>query len=437
MKYLVFGMKVTGLSAVKTLCKFRFDVSYYDGNPDKKVMDELAGYSAHRVTDIESEMSNFNVMVKSPGIKNDNPVVQLALKNHVKIISDLELAYLLFPDRKIIAITGTNGKTTTTALLAHILNQTEYSAHAIGNIGKGMLWELYCGSKNDFYIIEASSFQLENTNFFATHIAGILNITPDHIDWHGSYENYIQAKKKIYKNQQKSDYLVVNRDDDILQKLDDVVSKKYEISLKEKVKKGVYRQNGDLYFKDMEEEKIISCKEIPIAGDHNVQNTMMAVCLAKLAGASIREIQTGIRTFQGIAHRLEFVTEKDGVRYYNDSKGTNIDASIKAIESFPENILLIAGGYDKKVSFDPFIKAFKKRVKHLYIMGQTTELIVKACKENSFCSYTVVKDLKEAVDKAKEDAVPGDVVLLSPACASWGMYDNFEQRGNEFKSLVR
>lgn len=437
MKYLVFGMKVTGISTVKTLCKFRFDVSYYDGNPDPRLKEELKGFSAHQVTDIESEISNYQVMVKSPGIRNDNPIVKLALEQHVKVISDLELAYLLFCDRKLIAVTGTNGKTTTTSLLVHILNQTKFNAHAVGNIGKGMLWELYCGSKDDFYVIETSSFQLENTNFFSTHIAGILNVTPDHIDWHGSFENYVSAKKKIYRNQRSSDYFVWNEDDEISTHLTDIPACQYTISLHSEVARGVFRREDHLYYRDLEEEMIIPCREIPIVGDHNIQNTMMAICLAKLSGATTQEIQKGIRTFRGISHRLEFVAEENGVRYYNDSKGTNIDASIKAIQSFSKNILLIAGGYDKKVSFDPFVEAFENRVKHLYIMGQTTELIQQACEKNSFFDFTIVSDLREAVEKAKLQAEPGDTILLSPACASWGMYENYEERGNEFKRLVR
>ena len=357
---------------------------------------------------------------------------------NIEVVSDLELAQRIFEDIKIVAITGTNGKTTTTSLMTKMLNDSGRKAISIGNIGVGMLWEIYNSDKDTYFVIECSSFQLESTKNFKPQYSCIINITPDHIDWHGSMQNYVNAKRNVLKNQDHNCYTVLNVDDEYYEECKNFTkSNVYDVSTSNDVKKGSFIKDDSIYFSDSDCNKIIDLKDVKLIGYHNYQNVLFCVTLAKLIGINDDSIRQTLMSFSGVEHRLEFVRELSGVKYYNDSKGTNVDASVKAIESFDKNVIILAGGYDKKVSLDNFFIAGKNKFKALILMGQTRELFEKKAREYGFENIFLVDDMKQAITQANKIAQRGDVVLLSPASASWGMYNNYEERGNEFKELVK
>ena len=429
-KVLVYGLGITGISTVKTFDKLGYEVFTFDKN--KNTDERLEGYNYSPISDIKIE-EKYDFVVKSPGIRPDDDIIKILEKNN-EIITDIELSYRLFKDKKNIAITGTNGKTTTTSLISHILNQSGNKAIGVGNIGEGILWQMY---KNDeIFVEEISSFQLHNTKFFKPHIAGILNITPDHIDWHGSFENYIEDKLKIAINQNESDYLIINHDDEILMKNKNKFKAKiYEFSIKEEVQKGIYLKDDSLYLKDEKEIYLLKRYDLKIVGDHNLLNVACAILCLYLFGLDLDEIIKYTKTFKAIDHRLEFVKKIRNVSFYNDSKATNVDSTIKAINSFDKNVILIAGGYDKKIDYTPLFKNTKKIIKTMILMGQTKEILQNLCEKYKI-NYYLVNDMKEAVNKSFEIMKDSDTVLLSPASASWGMYYNYMQRGDDFKKRV-
>lgn len=429
-KVLVYGLGITGISTVKTLDKLGYEVFTFDKN--KNTDERLEGYNYSPISDFKIE-EKYDFVVKSPGIRPDDDIIKILAKNN-EIITDIELSYRLFKDKKNIAITGTNGKTTTTSLISHILNQSGKKAIGVGNIGEGILWQMY---KNDeIFVEEISSFQLHNTKFFKPHIAGILNITPDHIDWHGSFENYIEDKLKIAINQNESDYLIINHDDEILMKNKNKFKAKiYEFSIKEEVQKGIFLKYDSLYLKDEKEIYLLKRDDLKIVGDHNLLNVSCAILCLYLFGLDLDEIIKYTKTFKAIDHRLEFVKKIRDVSFYNDSKATNVDSAIKAINSFDKNVILIAGGYDKKIDYTPLFENTKKKMKTMILMGQTKEILQNLCEKYKI-NYYLVNDMQEAVNKSFEIMKDFDTVLLSPASASWGMYDNYMQRGDDFKKRV-
>lgn len=434
-KIIVFGLGVSGISTAKTLKKFGYQVAVIDDKIDdkKKNFIEELDLDLIGIDDIEK----YNSLVKSPGIRMDNIVVRKALEKGLEVISDLELAQRLFPKAKIIAITGTNGKTTTTSLVTRILNDASLKAISVGNIGIGLLWEIYQADDDTFFVVECSSFQLESTKKFKPKYSAIINIKPDHLDWHESYENYIESKTNIFKNQDKDDFCILNYDDDLYPRLDELCgSNKFLISMKEKLDKSSYIEDGKFYFANGNREFITESKDIKLIGDHNYQNALVAICIAKLIGVDNESIRKSLSNFSGVEHRLEFVRNYKGVDYYNDSKGTNVDASIKAINSFSANVILIAGGYDKKLEIDDLFTQTRGKVKALVVMGETADLFANKAREYGIADVNYAKDMPEAVEKATCIAEKNDTVLLSPASASWDMYENFEVRGKEFKNIV-
>lgn len=434
-KILVFGLARTGISALKTLKLKGYELGAIDDNIDdekSKILKELEV----KVETIDT-IEDYNIILKSPGIRLDNPVIVKANELNIEVVSDLELAQRIFDDIKIVAITGTNGKTTTTSLMTKMLNDSGRKAISIGNIGVGMLWEIYNSDKDTFFVIECSSFQLESTKNFKPQYSCIINITPDHIDWHGSMQNYVNAKKKILKNQDKKCFAVLNSDDEYFDECKNTTNANvYEVSTKKEVKKGAFIKDDSIYYSDSSVQKIIELKDVKLIGYHNYQNVLFCVSLAKLIGIDNENIKKTLMSFSGVEHRLEFVREIQGVKYYNDSKGTNVDASVKAIDSFDNNIIILAGGYDKKVSLDNFFIAGKNKFKAIILMGQTRELFKEKALQYGFKNIFLVDNMKQAVEKANELSEKNDTVLLSPASASWGMYNNYEERGNEFKELV-
>ncbi|MDY6065145.1 MAG: UDP-N-acetylmuramoyl-L-alanine--D-glutamate ligase [Finegoldia sp.] len=434
-KIIVFGLGVSGISTAKTLKKFGYELGVIDDKLDnnkKKVIDDLN----LKLVDV-NDVGEYDTLVKSPGIRMDNIVVKTCLDKGLDVISDIELAQVLFPKAKIVAITGTNGKTTTTSLVTKILNDGGFKAISVGNIGVGLLWEMYQASDDTIFVLECSSFQLESTKSFKPKYSAIININPDHLDWHGSYENYIEAKKKIFKNQDENDFCVLNYDDDLYPNLDEQCkANKFRISMTEELEKSSYIKDDKIYFSDTQEEFIIATEDIKLIGAHNYQNCLIAVSLARLLGVESESIRKSLAEFSGVEHRLEFVRELDGVRYYNDSKGTNVDASIKAINSFDGNIILLAGGYDKKVEIDDLFIEAKGKIKSMIVMGETAGLFATKAREYNISDINHADNMDQAVKLARKLGEKGDVVLLSPASASWDMYENFEARGKEFKDIV-
>ncbi|MCW6701766.1 UDP-N-acetylmuramoyl-L-alanine--D-glutamate ligase [Anaerococcus sp. NML200537] len=433
-KVLVYGLGVTGISSVKCLDKKGYEVYTFDKNKEK--IEELKGYNYSPISCANLEDYKFEFVLKSPGIKPNDEYVELLEKRN-EIISDIEASQRLFPEKEKIAITGTNGKTSTTSMVNHILNQSDHKAYAVGNIGEGILWQMY--NNEGVFVEELSSFQLHDSKLYHPKFAAILNINEDHIDWHGSFDDYINSKLKISSNQDQSDVLVINKDDRILQ--DNKLSfkaKVYEFSSRQRVERGLYLKENTIYLIDEnhDDEGILDVRDLSVIGRHNYENAMAAILLTYLYGIKLDDIIKSINTFKSIAHRLEFVKTIDGVDYYNDSKGTNVDSSVKAIESFDRPIIIIAGGYDKHIDYTDYVKAFKKNGKLMIIMGQTKQKLENICKDLGV-SYIMVENMKEALDEAYKEAKSGDVVLLSPASASWDMYKSYEQRGDDFKDLVK
>lgn len=432
-KVLVYGLGVTGISSVKSLDKLGYEVLTYDKN--KENIKELEGYKYSPISDSRISGLKVDFVIKSPGIKPSDPVVQKLARNN-EIISDIEASERLFPSKEKIAITGTNGKTSTTSMVAHILNECGKKAYAVGNIGEGILWQMH--EKEGVFVEELSSFQLHDTNRYHPHIGAILNIKEDHIDWHGSFDDYINSKLKLGQNQNERDYLVLNAEDEISQKhKKDFKAQIYEFSSQNMVSKGLFLDGNIICFVNggCTIAEILDVRELSVIGRHNYENVMAAILLTYLYGLDLSEIIKAIKTFKAISHRLEYVRTLSEVDFYNDSKGTNVDSSVKAIESFEKPIIIIAGGYDKNIDYTDFVKAFKKNGKTMVLMGATKYKLKDLCEKYAI-EYVLVEDMNQAIKTAYEKSKPGDVVLLSPASASWDMYKSYEIRGNEFKDIV-
>ena len=441
MNYFILGLGITGISTIKTLSSMGYNIYAFDENLEdfSTVEASLKGYNYKLIKnkeDINYEI--IDTVVKSPGIKLENEILENFKKSNKEVISDLELAYRLFPEKNLISITGTNGKTTTTMLLTHIINSSGKKAMAIGNIGVGMLWEIYSNRNIDYFVIEASSFQLATVNTFRSKVAGIINISEDHIDWHGSYKKYIDDKSNIFKHQKNDDFLVANKDDEIINKIIKEVKRQVSyVSQKEELTNGVYEKNGQVSYSNIGlKEYILNTIDLTIVGQHNVQNTLIAVGMAICLKIDTDIISKACTSFNPVEHRIEFVREFKGIKFYNDSKGTNIDATLKALNSFKAPIILIAGGYDKKVSFDELFKAGDHNLKSLILFGDTKYKIKNSAEKFGYDNIHLVDNMESAINKIEEIGKNGDIALLSPACASWGMYKSYIERGKDFKRLV-
>ncbi len=339
------------------------------------------------------------------------------------------------------AITGTNGKTTSTTLLGEIMKAHFDEVYVVGNIGTPYTDCVFHQSENAVTVAEISSFQLETTQNFRPRAAAITNITPDHMNRHHTMEEYIRIKELINKNQTEDDAIVLNFEDETLKKFGERANGKviYFSSARE-LSDGLYYKDGCITIASGgKKETLVQKDELHLLGLHNYENIMVAAAMALFAGVDIQTVRTVVKRFKGVAHRIEFVDEIDGVRYYNDSKGTNPDAAIKAIQAMERPTLLIGGGYDKQSEYEEWINSFDGKVKRLVLIGQTKEKIANAARKCGFPSenITLCEDLKEAVKTCVREAESGDAVLLSPACASWGQFVNYEQRGDMFKQFVR
>ncbi|MDD2215435.1 MAG: UDP-N-acetylmuramoyl-L-alanine--D-glutamate ligase, partial [Eubacteriales bacterium] len=386
-----------------------------------------------------TSIDSFNLMIVSPGVPLSLDLVQRGQEAGVEIIGEIELAWRLGRG-KYVAITGTNGKTTTTVLTGELFCQAGRRTRVVGNVGIAAVKKAVAADEDTWLITEISSFQLETTKDFHPRISALLNITPDHLDRHQTMENYVNAKATVYRNQDENDYFVVNYDDPVSWKLaKGCKARVVPFSRKQILNFGCFVQGGVIVIRDERGEIHQLCKpdELGIPGAHNLENVLAASAIAFFAGIEPQSIAQTLRMFKGVAHRLEFCGEIKGIRFVNDSKGTNPDASIKAIEAIDGKIILIAGGYDKGSTFTELVNAFDGKVKALILLGKTAPLIKETAKSKGFTNIIMAKDMEECVKEGLRIAEMGDTVLLSPACASWDMYTCFEQRGEHFKSCVR
>lgn len=444
-KVVVVGTGVSGMGAVKLLSETSADITLYDGN-DKADRDEIL----KKISDdcdlrlIIGEMPDevvkeTDLLVISPGVPIDSDIVKLFEKENVPVWGEIELAYN-FEKGTVFAITGTNGKTTTTTLVGEIMKKYNNQTFVVGNIGNSYTSEVLKTTKDSYTVAEISSFQLETIREFAPKGSAILNITPDHLNRHYTMENYAAVKESITKNQWKvreDDYCVLNYDDKVLREFGKTIKNPVYFSRKEKPSKGAYLDGRIIrYFDGKDDYEVMSVDDMHLFGNHNYENVMAAIAMTIEAGVPLNIIINVIKDFMGVEHRIEYVRDKNGVRYYNDSKGTNPDSSIKALEAMSRPTILIAGGYDKHSEFDEFIEAFDNKVKLMVLLGQTADKIEETAVRHGFTNIIKTDSLEKAVKICAENAVSGDVVLLSPACASWGMFKNYEERGKLFKEYV-
>ena len=440
---LVIGLGVSGIACIKGLSMLGANIFVYDEStqsPEK--LKELENIKVEYFFGSENidkiNIKQLELAIKSPGIKYEEPIIQKLIEKKVKVISDIEAAYKV-TDALIVSITGTNGKTTTTTLIGEIVKESGKNFKLTGNIGYGMFYDAINSKEDDILVAEVSSFQLAGTYEYKPHISIITNITPDHMDYHHTLQNYMEAKFKNVINQDENDYAILNyEDEEIRNYSDNIKAKKIFFSSDRVLNSGIYVEDGKMMFSSNGSEKfIISTQDIFIPGKHNLENAMAATGAALALGINTDIIAHVLKEFKGVEHRLEFCGEHNGVKFYNDSKGTNPDASIKAVQGIQKPIILIAGGYDKGSLYDDFIKAFDDKVKALVLLGKTAHDIDKCARKYGFNNIYHVENMDEAVKKCFELSNKGDNVVLSPACASWGMYPNYEVRGRDFKERVK
>ena len=438
---LVIGLGISGVSTAMALDKLGANIFVADSKSEldlKEYIEKLKDINVkYFLNNQDIDLENIDLAIKSPGVPFDTYVIKSLNEKNIEVITDIELAYRLFKN-KFIAITGTNGKTTTTALTGEIFENAKKPHHIAGNIGVGILWEAVNSNEEDIFIVETSSFQLENTIHFKPIISLITNITPDHLNWHKTVEHYTNAKEKVFKNQDEQDFTILNYDDPVLRDMEkEIKSNLIFFSSTKVLDKGIYIENENIVI-DNGTDKIVVIRadELRIPGKHNLENALASLGIAWASGIDLEVIRETLREFEGVEHRLEFVKEIEGVKFYNDSKGTNPDASIKAVEAIDAPIILIAGGMDKGGGFDELIDSFNGKVKSLVLLGETGEKLKQTAREKGFLETHIVKDIKESVEKAFELSEAGDNILLSPACASWDMFKSYEERGEEFKKSV-
>lgn len=443
-KVLVVGTGVSGIAAAQLLLEKKAQVVLFDANPDlnpdkfKEKNPQLSEVPVVLGELTEDRMREFGVAVLSPGVPTDLPMVEKLRAQNVEIWGEIELAYY-FGKGPVIAITGTNGKTTTTALTGEIMKNYYKDVRVVGNIGIPYTSEAATMTEDTVTVAEISSFQLETIHTFCPRVSAILNITPDHLNRHHTMECYIETKEKITMNQTKDEVCVLNYEDPVLREFGkNAPASVVYFSSAHMLQEGVYLEGEDIYYAhEGKTEKVINVNELNLLGRHNYENVMAATAMSLSFGVPMEKIVEVLKRFQAVEHRIEYVTEKRGVRYYNDSKGTNPDAAIQGIRAMNRPTFLIGGGYDKQSEYDEWIEAFDGKVKALVLIGQTADKIEACAHRHGFMDTVKFDTFEEAVNYCYEHAVSGDAVLLSPACASWGMFKNYEERGRIFKEIVR
>ena len=445
---MVAGMGKSGVSAAELILNIGGRVLLYDSNETLDLETVLSKFDEENVKNIhvklgrltEDDIRDIRVCVMSPGISLETDFIKLLLAHRIQLWSEIQLAYFVAKGR-LMAITGTNGKTTTTALLGAIMQRKYENCFIAGNIGIPYTQIALHTNDKSVTVLEVSSFQLETIIDFKPNVSAILNITPDHLNRHHTFENYSAIKKEICMNQTAQDYCILNYDDEKLREFGDSGECKAKVvffSIKNKLKEGVYVEDNKVYYSSPSKTiEVLSLDNVQLLGKHNHENICAAVAMAFVEGVEIEDIREACYEFKAVEHRVEFVKEKYGVRYYNDSKATNPDAAIQGLNAMPGPTILIAGGYDKQSEYDEWAKLFKGKLKYLVLIGSTRDKIAECAKKYGFNNIMYAETLQEAVRVCDSYADRGDYVLLSPACASWGMFDNYEQRGDIFKSCVQ
>lgn len=437
-KFLIVGISKSGIESTRFLLKRGATCYIYDDGCDNRVAKDckaLEEEGAVKVdkTEVFDLLAGVDVVVLSPGVAIDHDIPIKAKKLGKRIIGELELAYN-FCNVPIIAVTGTNGKTTTCTLIDEVLKSARLKTKLCGNIGTPFISVVEDAKEIDVAVVETSSFQLETVSAFAPHVAVITNVTPDHLSRHYNMENYLFIKSRILHNLKESEYAVLCYDDPLVVRLaEKTKAKVLYFSTKTQVN-GSYVEDGKVYFKG---KAVASLDDLPISGEHNVLNLLATVCVAKIMGLSDEEIVDGVKSFKGVKHRIQYVATKKGVDFVNDSKATNIDATCKAIESLAKPTVLLLGGKDKGIAFDGLFEKIKNsKVKSVVVTGESRYSILEGAKSVGYESVSVTEDFFVAIDLARLIAKEGDSVLLSPACSSFDRFSDFEHRGEEFIRYV-
>lgn len=438
----VVGCGKSGISAAQFLIKVGAKPFFLDGNEEldvaalkEKLPEECKGLEVCLGQLPKEKLELVDMVVPSPGVPLDIPLMQQF--EGKPVLGEIELAYQ-FEKGSVVAITGTNGKTTTTTLMGEIMKAAFPKTFVVGNIGIPYTEHVLDSDKDSVTVGEISSFQLETILDFHPRVSAILNITPDHLNRHHTMENYIAAKNAITKNQTKDDTCVLNYEDAYTRKLaESCPAKVVFFSSKTKLEEGVYLDGEDIYVaQNGTTTKAMNIHEMNLVGTCNVENVMAAIAMSLSMGVSLQVMLPVIRDFKAVPHRIEYAGTVNDVLYYNDSKATNPDAAIQGIRAMSRPTILIGGGYDKQNSYDEWIEAFDGKVKLLVLIGQTRDAIAKCAREHGFDKIVMADTFEEAFQICVKEAVPGDAVLLSPACASWGMFPNYEVRGDMFKEMV-
>jgi len=436
---LVVGLGKSGVASALFLKSRGARVTVSDSKPEAELRNEILLLLDHGIT-VETgghgdrTFRGQDLIVVSPGVPFDAPQLEQARALGETVIGEVELAAQFLPG-SIVAITGANGKTTTTTLAGEIISAGNFPTLVGGNIGTPAISFADQARPDTWAVLEVSSFQLETIVSFRPRVAVILNITPDHLDRHKTFANYVNAKARIFENQRPDDFAVLNADDPTTAGLAGRTrAPLFWFSRKKEVEKGAFLRGGHIHFRDGKSEReIMPLSEIPLKGAHNLENVLAGVSIGALVGCQPGQIREAVRNFKAVEHRLEFVAKIAGVDYYNDSKATNVDATIKALESFPANIHLILGGKDKGSDYSALSELLRERVKRVYTIGAAAAKI-----QSQIAGTEIVpsQTLENAVRSASESATTGDIVLLAPACASFDQFENYEHRGRVFKEIV-
>lgn len=436
-KIFILGMARSGYEAAKVLAKRNNTITINDISTDQDIdkIKELESLGINVVLGSHPDdilTKDFDYVIKNPGIKNDHKYVLFAQENNIPVINEVQLAYHLLPKNvKIIGITGSNGKTTTTTLIYEVLKNGPHNVHLTGNVGLPLSGFLDKIKEGDIIVIEIAGHHLANFVDFKTDVSVLTNLLPVHLDFHGSYENYINIKKRIFNFHTKENLAVINCGNaDCLKITEDINSTKMYFSAQNKIG-DAYLENGYICYQG---HPIINTKDVILKGNHNYENMMCAIIVGIYMGIDIEKIKNSLAHFKGVEHRIEFVRKLNNRQFYNDSKSTNNKATQIAVTSFEQPIMLILGGLDRGQSFDE-LKDYMKNVKQIFCYGETKYKIETFAKENDI-SVTIVDNLEQATKLAYNLSEEGDIILLSPACASWDQYKCFEDRGDEFKKIV-
>jgi UDP-N-acetylmuramoylalanine--D-glutamate ligase len=439
-RVLVVGLGKSGVASALFLKAHGARVTVSDSKPQDELKEEIPVLLDHGIAvetggHGERTFQGQDLIVVSPGVPADAPPLVQARSLGEKVIGEIELAAQAFPGT-ILAITGSNGKTTTTTLAGEIIAAGGFPTVVGGNIGTPAISLVEGAKRNTIAVLEVSSFQLETIQSFRPRIATVLNVTPDHLDRHRTFTAYIAAKARIFENQQPEDFAVLNADDRTCVDLAPRTrAQVFWFSRKKDVTLGAFVHDGQIIFRDAQgQREIMPVSEIPLKGAHNVENILAAVCIGALMGCKPEQIRKAVREFTAVEHRLEHVATVRGVEYYNDSKATNVDATIKALESFPANIHIILGGKDKGSDYTVLNELLRARAKRVYTIGAAADKIESQIK--GAAEIVHAETLENAVKRATESAQPGDIVLLAPACASFDQFRNYEHRGKVFKEVV-